>query len=36
MIDAETGDIKIDWDDEIIIGTALTKGGAIVHPLLVG
>ncbi len=35
MIDSESGAIKIDWDDEIITGTALTKDGAIVHPSLV-
>ena len=32
LIDAESGALNIDWDDEIITGTALTKDGAIVHP----
>jgi H+-translocating NAD(P) transhydrogenase subunit alpha len=32
LIDKEAGSLKINWDDEIIKGTALTRGGAIVHP----
>ena len=36
MIDKETGDISINWDDEIITGTLLTKDGAVVHPRLNG
>ena len=32
LIDGETGALQIDWEDEIITGTALTKDGAIVHP----
>ena len=32
LIDKENGSLKINWDDEIIKGTALTRGGAIVHP----
>ncbi len=35
MIDKETGDISIDWDDEIVTGTLLTRDGAIVHPRLI-
>mgnify|MGYP001201512941 FL=1 len=31
LIDNETKEINIDWEDEIIIGTALTKNGEIVH-----
>ena len=34
LIDAEAHCLKIDWDDEIVIGTALTRDGAVVHPLL--
>ena len=33
MVDTEAGALKIDWDDEVITGTALTRGGAVVHPL---
>ena len=32
MIDKETKGLKINWDDEIIKATVLTKDGAIVHP----
>ena len=31
LIDNETKEINIDWEDEIIIGTALTKNGEIIH-----
>ena len=31
LIDNETKEINIDWEDEIIIGTALTKNGKIIH-----
>jgi NAD(P) transhydrogenase subunit alpha len=34
LIDAEAHCLKIDWDDEIVIGTALTRDGVVVHPLL--
>ncbi len=34
LIDAGGRALKIDWDDEIVAGTALTRGGAVVHPLL--
>jgi len=33
LIDAEASRLKIDWDDEIVAGTALTRDGAVVHPL---
>jgi NAD(P) transhydrogenase subunit alpha len=36
MIDAEAGAIKVDWDDEIIQGTALTRDGEVIHPVLTG
>ena len=32
MIDKKEKAIKIDWQDEIIKGTALTRDGAVVHP----
>ena len=34
MIDAETGALKIDTEDEIIAGTLVTRDGAVVHPSL--
>ena len=30
--DKEAGSIKLDWDDELVIGTGLTRAGEIVHP----
>jgi NAD(P) transhydrogenase subunit alpha len=36
LIDKETKGLKIDWDDEIIKGTALTRDGQIIHPALKG
>lgn len=32
MLDAKTGAAAINWDDDIIKATALTRGGAIIHP----
>ena len=32
MVDPETKTLAINWDDEIIKGTALTREGQIVHP----
>ena len=34
MIDGETGSLKIDWSDEVIAGACVTRGGAVVHPML--
>ena len=31
LIDSETNEINIDWEDEIVTGTALTKNGEIIH-----
>jgi NAD(P) transhydrogenase subunit alpha len=36
LVDKETKDLKIDWNDEIVKGTALVREGAIVHPALAG
>ena len=36
LYDKETKALKIDWDDEIVKGTALTRDGKIVHPALAG
>ncbi len=32
MIDKNTKALAINWDDEIVKGTALTRDGAVVHP----
>ncbi|MBM3556952.1 MAG: NAD(P) transhydrogenase subunit alpha, partial [Alphaproteobacteria bacterium] len=32
LFDKETKGLKIDWNDEIIKGTVLTRDGAVVHP----
>ncbi len=32
LIDKDSGKLVIDWNDEIIQGMALTKGGKIIHP----
>ncbi|MFP6734060.1 MAG: Re/Si-specific NAD(P)(+) transhydrogenase subunit alpha [Rhodospirillales bacterium] len=34
LIDAETKQMNIDWDDEIIQGTLVCRGGKVVHPAL--
>lgn len=36
LIDADNGAIHIDWADEIITGTCLTRDGKMVHPILNG
>jgi len=36
IIDSESGAITIDWDDDIIKGTALTRDGQVIHPVLTG
>jgi proton-translocating NAD(P)+ transhydrogenase subunit alpha len=36
FVDKKTGAITLNWDDEIIKGAGLTRGGAIVHPALKG
>lgn len=32
MVDKESGKLSINWDDDIIKGVTLTKGGNVVHP----
>jgi len=32
LMDKETGTLKLDWDDDILKGTALTREGKVVHP----
>ena len=34
LVDGETGELKIDWEDEIVQGACLTRDGAVIHPLL--
>ncbi len=34
MINKETGSLEMNWEDEIVLGTGLTRDGKIVHPLL--
>jgi NAD(P) transhydrogenase subunit alpha len=34
FVDKKTGEAKLNWDDEIIKGANLTRGGAITHPSL--
>ena len=34
MIDKESNELAIDWDDDIIKGTLVTKDGEVVHPNL--
>jgi NAD(P) transhydrogenase subunit alpha len=36
FVNAENGAVAIDWEDELITGTALTRDGSVVHPLLTG
>jgi len=36
FVDAESGAVAIDWEDELVTGTALTRDGSVVHPLLAG
>jgi NAD(P) transhydrogenase subunit alpha len=36
LIDKEAGVLKIDWEDEIVKGTALTRDGKVVHPAFSG
>ncbi|MBT4740145.1 MAG: Re/Si-specific NAD(P)(+) transhydrogenase subunit alpha [Rhodospirillaceae bacterium] len=36
MIDKETGNLAIDWDDDVVTGTLVTKDGNVVHPRLTG
>lgn len=34
LYDKEAGALAIDWEDEIVTGTALTRDGSIIHPAL--
>jgi len=32
LIDKETKALAIDWEDEIVLGVAITRDGAVIHP----
>jgi NAD(P) transhydrogenase subunit alpha len=34
LVDAETKELAIDWEDEIVKGTLVTRGGKVVHAML--
>lgn len=34
MINKETGALQLNWEDELVTGTALTRDGSIIHPQL--
>ncbi len=34
QVDSETKTLAIDWQDETVTGTLVTKGGKVVHPML--
>ena len=36
IVDKKTGALNLDWNDEIISGSGLTKDGQVVHPTLKG
>ena len=36
LVDKKSGALNIDWNDEIVAGSGLTKDGAVVHPALKG
>lgn len=36
MIDQATSGLAVDWEDELVKSTNLTRGGAIVHPAFLG
>jgi NAD(P) transhydrogenase subunit alpha len=36
FVDKKTGAVALNWDDEIIKGAGLTRGGQVVHPALKG
>ena len=36
LIDKESGSLTIDWEDDIITGTLVTKDGSVVHPMVTG
>jgi NAD(P) transhydrogenase subunit alpha len=35
LVNQESKELEIDWEDEIVLGTLVTRDGQIVHPMLV-
>ena len=33
LVDADTGALAVNWDDDIVKGVALTKDGQVIHPM---
>jgi NAD(P) transhydrogenase subunit alpha len=36
FVDKETGEFVVDWEDELVLGTLVTREGRVVHPMLAG
>ena len=36
IVDKKTGDLALNWDDDIVKGAGVTRDGEIVHPSLKG
>ena len=36
FIDADSVSLALDWEDELVAGTLITRDGGIVHPMLAG
>ena len=36
MVDKEAKTLAVNWDDELVKATLLTRGGAVVHPAFGG
>src|SRR6185369_5423741 len=36
IVDKKTGALALNWDDEIVKGAGLTRGGQVVHPAVKG
>lgn len=36
FIDKESGQLKLDWEDEVLTATALTRDGQVIHPMFKG
>ena len=35
LVHPETKELSIDWEDEIVLGTLVTRDGQVVHPMLI-
>ncbi|MDP6708163.1 MAG: Re/Si-specific NAD(P)(+) transhydrogenase subunit alpha [Alphaproteobacteria bacterium] len=36
FVDKETSEFVVDWEDELVLGTLVTREGRVVHPMLAG